>query len=99
MYSPPPKSRKLSRMPRRDPNLDADLQQYPHITWGIAKRVYSLRVMTESHGSVFAQFAKLSNSKEETAATDESSKQLPKGVVLGKDGKPYERWIQHFCSY
>lgn len=51
--------------------------------------------MPEGHGSVFAQFAKLSNSKEEPAGTDQSSKQLPKGVVLGKDGKPYEHYMQY----
>lgn len=46
--------------------------------------------MPESHGSVFAQFAKTSNSKGDSVNTaDESPKQLAKGVVLGKDGKPY----------
>lgn len=50
--------------------------------------------MPDSHGSVFAQFAKASNSKEDSASTSQSSKPLPKGVVLGKDGKPYEHPIR-----
>ena len=49
--------------------------------------------MPDSHGSIFAQFAKASVSKEDSASNDESSTPLPKGVVLGKDGKPYEHPI------
>jgi hypothetical protein len=46
--------------------------------------------MADGHGSVFAQFAKTSNSKRDSVnTTDESPKQSPRGVVLGKDGKPY----------
>jgi hypothetical protein len=56
------------------------------------KGCYDLLVMPDNHGSVFTQFAKASNSKDDTISKDESSAPLPKGVVLGKDGKPYDEW-------
>lgn len=59
-------------------------------TASVGKTYCDTWVMPDNHGSVFAQFAKASTSKDDAASKDESSTPLPKGVVLGKDGKPYE---------